>query len=86
LTAAYVGSVLRAAISGVETTSILRDNEDIKVIAQFDPASIPDLAAVQNLQIANGGGQPVYLKDVSKISLDSSVESIMRVDQKRPSI
>jgi len=83
LTAAYVGSVLRAAISGVETTSILRDNEDVKVIARFDPASIPDLAAIQNLQIANGGGKSVYLKDVSKISLDPSVESIMRVDQKR---
>jgi len=83
LTAAYVGSVLRAAISGVETTSILRDNEDVKIVARFDPASIPDLAAIQNLQIANGGGKPVYLKDVSKISLDPSVESIMRVDQRR---
>lgn len=83
LTAAYVGSVLRAAISGVETTSILRGNEDIKVVARFDSASIPDLAAIQNLQIANGGGKPVYLKDISKISLDFSAESIMRVNQKR---
>jgi len=83
LTAAYVGSVLRTAISGTEATTILRDNEDVKVIAQFDPALIPDLEAVQNLQILSPSKQPVFLKDVAKISLDPSVESISRIDQKR---
>ena len=83
LTAAYVGSVLRTAISGTEVTTILRDNEDVKVIAQFDPAQIPDLEAIQNLQIFNPSKQPVFLKDVATISLDPSVESISRIDQKR---
>jgi multidrug efflux pump subunit AcrB len=83
LNAAYVGSVLRTAISGTNVTTILRDNEDVNVIAQFDPALIPDLEAVQNLQIANPAGKAVFLKDVSTISLDPSVESIMRIDQKR---
>jgi len=83
LTAAYVGSVLRTAISGAEVTTILRANEDVKVIAQFDPAQIPDLKAVQNLQILNPSKQPVFLKDVATISLDPSVESISRIDQKR---
>lgn len=83
LTAAYVGSIMRTAISGTEVTTILRDNEDIKVVAQFDPALIPDLASVQNLQVTNAAGKSVYLKDVAEISLDPSVESIMRIDQKR---
>jgi len=83
LTAAYVGSVLRTAISGTEVTTILRANEDVKVVAQFDPASIPDLEAVQNLQILNPSKQPVFLKDVATISLEPSVESIARIDQKR---
>jgi multidrug efflux pump subunit AcrB len=86
LTAAYAGSILRTAISGTETTTILRDGEDIKVIAQFDPDLIPDLAAVQNLQIASPAGQTVYLKDIADISLDPSVENIRRVDQKRTAL
>jgi HAE1 family hydrophobic/amphiphilic exporter-1 len=83
LTAAYVGSVLRTAISGATVTTILRGNENIDVVARFDPALIPDLAAVQNLQIANPAGKPVFLKDVAAVELEPSVESIQRVDQKR---
>jgi len=83
LTAAYVGSVLRTAISGTEVTTILRSSEDVKVIARFDPALIPDLEAIQNLQILSPSKQPVFLKDVATISLDPSVESISRIDQKR---
>jgi multidrug efflux pump subunit AcrB len=83
LTAAYVGSVLRTAISGTEITTILRDGDDVSVVAQFDPAQIPDLEAVQNLQIINAAKQTVYLKDVALISLDPSVEKITRINQKR---
>lgn len=83
LSAAYVGSVLRTAISGAEVTTILRGNEDVDVVAQFDPALIPNLEAVQNLQILSPSKQSVFLKDVATISLDPSVESISRIDQKR---
>lgn len=83
LTAAYVGSVLRTAISGTEVTTILRGNEDVKVVARFDSALIPDLESVQNLRILSPSKQPVFLKDVAAISLDPSVESISRIDQKR---
>jgi Cation/multidrug efflux pump len=83
LSAAYVGSVLRTAISGTEVTTILRDGDDISVVARFDSAQIPDLEAVQNLQIINAAKQTVYLKDVASISLDPSVEKITRIDQKR---
>ena len=74
---------MRTAISGAQITSILRDNSEIKVIAKFDKALVPDLRAIQNLQITNNQGMPVFLKDVAKITLEPSVESILRLDQKR---
>lgn len=83
LSAAYVGSVLRTAISGAKVTTILRQNQEIDVIAQFDPGQIPDLAAVQNLQIPTPAKTAVYLKDVAAISLNPSVQSIARINQKR---
>jgi len=83
LTTAQVGSVLRTAIAGTKVTTILRDGDEISVIAQFDPAAIPDLGSLQNLQITNAAKQAVFLKDVAQISLDPSVEKITRIDQKR---
>ena len=83
LNAAYVGSVLRMAVSGVEVTNIIRDEKEIKIVASFGESDIPDLSALQNLQIVNTKGQSVFLKDVAKIELVPSVESIKRVDQKR---
>jgi len=47
------------------------------------PSSIVNLTAIQNLQILNTRGQPVYLKDVATIELKPSVDVITRIDQKR---
>ncbi len=83
LNAAYVGSVLRMAISGTEVTTVLENGKEIKVMARFAADKIPTLEAIQNLQVLNLKGQPVFLKDVAKIELKPSVESITRIDQKR---
>ncbi len=83
LNAAYVGSIMRMAISGAEVTTILKDGKEIKVMARFDESKIPTLETVQNIQIANLRGQSVYLRDVASIELKPSVESILRVDQER---
>jgi hydrophobic/amphiphilic exporter-1 (mainly G- bacteria), HAE1 family len=83
LTAAQVGSVLRTAISGTDVTTVLRQNQEIQVTADFDPAAIPTLEQVQNLEILNSRNQPVFLKDVATVSLNPSVESITRINQKR---
>ncbi|MCX6795394.1 MAG: efflux RND transporter permease subunit [Candidatus Falkowbacteria bacterium] len=83
LNAAYVGSTLRLAISGVEATTVLRDGKEIKVMARFAKDKIPSLEAIQNLQILNLRKQPVFLRDVAKIELKPSVETITRIDQKR---
>lgn len=83
LNAAYVGSVLRLAISGTEVTTILQDGKEIKVMATFDQNKIPNLESIGNLQIINLRNQSVFLKDVAEVKLEPSVDSIDRLDQKR---
>jgi multidrug efflux pump subunit AcrB len=83
LSAVYVGSILRTAVSGSEITTILRDNKEIKIIAKFDEKKIPDLISIQNLQILNPLGNAIYLKDIAEIQLIPSVNAITHVDQKR---
>ncbi|MFA6294967.1 MAG: efflux RND transporter permease subunit [Candidatus Paceibacterota bacterium] len=83
LNAAIVGSTLRTAISGIELTKIVQGEKEIKVIATFDQRSMPNLSAVQNIQIMNMRKQPIFLKDVAKIELQPSVDVITRIDQKR---
>jgi len=82
LNAAYVGTVLRTAIDGLELVKIVEGEKEVKLIATFDPASIPDLAAIQNMQILNLAKQPVFLKDVATIELKPAVDVITRIDQK----
>jgi len=83
LNAAVVGSALRIAVSGIELTKIVEGDKEVQLIATFDQNSIPDLSAIQNLQILNTQKQPVYLKDVAKIELKPAVDVITRIDQKR---
>jgi len=83
LNAAYVGSVLRMAIAGTEVTTILREGEEVKVIARFSKERVPSLEALENLQILNLRQEPVFLKDVARIELKPSVETITRINQKR---
>lgn len=83
LNAAYVGSALRLAIAGTEVTTVIDQGKEIKVLAQFAPDRIPNLEAIQNLQILNTKNQPVFLKDVAKIELKPSVETITRINQRR---
>ncbi len=83
LNAATVGSQLRLAIAGNEVTTVIKDGKEISVNARFDKDRLPTLESVGNLQVKNLLGQSVFLKDVAKIELRPSVESIERVDQKR---
>jgi HAE1 family hydrophobic/amphiphilic exporter-1 len=83
LNAAYVGSTLRTAISGIEVSSIIQDGKEIDIIARFQKDKLPDLSSLENLVILNTSLQPVFIKDVAKIELKPSVDTITRIDQKR---
>jgi len=78
-----IGSALRTAISGTNVTTVILDNKTIDVVAKFDEEKIPSLSAIQNLQILNSNNEPIYIKDVARVELKPSVESIERIDQKR---
>ena len=83
LNATAIGGALRTAISGTTITSVIRENKSVDVVAKFTQESIPNLQAIQNLQILNMRKEPVFIKDVAKIELKPSVESISRINQKR---
>jgi len=82
LSATYVGLVLRTAVSGMELTKIVQGEKEVKLMATFDPKSIPDLGAISNMQIVNMRKEAVFLKDVAKIELKPAVDVITRIDQK----
>ncbi len=86
LNASYVGSVLRTAISGTKVTTVIRESKEIDVVARFDEKAIPTLESLQNLQIINPRGRAVFLKDVAKIELKPSINTITRIDQKRTAV
>ncbi|MDR3557962.1 MAG: efflux RND transporter permease subunit, partial [Candidatus Pacebacteria bacterium] len=83
LTAASVGMALRTAISGNDLVKVNVADKEIQLTTTFDQNALPDLASIQNLQILNNQNKPVYLKDVSTIVLEPSVDVITRIDQKR---
>jgi multidrug efflux pump subunit AcrB len=81
--AAQVGSTIRMAIAGTEVTKVVREGDEIKVMARFADDKIPDLAALGNLEIKNQRGDSIFLRDISEIKLEPSVDKITRIDQKR---
>lgn len=83
INAAVVGSTLRMAISGTEVSTVLLGNKEIKIMATFEEDKIKNLEELQNLQILNQSKKPVFIKDVAKVELNPSVESITRIDEKR---
>lgn len=83
LDATGIGSALRMAISGTEITTVLRDNDEISVVARFDDATIPTLDEVRNIEFKNARGATVRLGELATIELKPSLESITRIDQKR---
>lgn len=83
LNAVSVGSTLRMAISGTKVATVIRDGKEIEVNATFDQNRLPNLEAVENLQIINNKRQPVFLKDVAQIELTPSVNALTRKNQKR---
>lgn len=80
---ALVGSTLRMAISGVEVTTVILEGKEISVNARFAEDQIPTLESLQNIQLANQNGQPIFLRDIAEVELIPSVETITRIDQKR---
>lgn len=78
-----VASFVKLAVDGVDVTKIFKGSDEIIVRANYDKASVDTLAKIKGLKIRNAKGQYVFLGDVMKNNLESSVDSITRIDQKR---
>ncbi len=83
LSAAQVGSVLRTALFGTEVSTVLKNNDEYKIIARFDDAQVANLDALSDVQIMNAQGKAIALRDVATIELKPSINAISRIDQKR---
>lgn len=83
LNSAYVGAALRMAISGTEVSNVVEGDKEVKIIAKFNESQLKDLKSIQDLEILNTLSQPVFIKDVAKVELKPSIQSITRLDQKR---
>jgi multidrug efflux pump subunit AcrB len=83
LSALQVASFLKMAIDGVDVTKVFKWSDEIVVRAWYDRQSIDTLSKIKGLKIKNQKGQYVFLGDLMKNSLESSVSSITRIDQKR---
>jgi multidrug efflux pump subunit AcrB len=71
------------AVDGSEVTKIFKGSDEIVVRAWYDRTSVDTLSKIKGLKIKNQKGQYVFLGDLMKNSLESSVSSITRIDQKR---
>jgi HAE1 family hydrophobic/amphiphilic exporter-1 len=74
------------AVSGIEVTTVLRENKEISVNARFAERAIPSLDDIRNIEFRNGTGNMIRLGDLATIELKPSVDSVTRIDQKRTAL
>lgn len=74
---------MKMAVDGIEVTKIFKGSDELLVRAQYLPDTIDTLSKIKGIKIKNNKGQYVFLGDLMRNNLASSVESINRVDQKR---
>ncbi len=83
LTASQVTATLRMAISGTEVTKVMKNGEELTVLAKFDEEKIDSIDKLKALTLVNPRGQIYQLSDIGRISLNPSLTSISHMDQKR---
>jgi len=83
LNSAQVSSVLRTVISGSDVTKIMKNGDELDVMAEFDKSDTATIDQLKALTLVNSRGQAYQLSDIATVSLGSSLTSITRQDQKR---
>ena len=82
LSSFQVSSIIRSAIQGINATDLTLNNEDVKVIVQYEKTK-PNFTDLQNIQIPSPKGYMVSLDQLGKYSLQESLSSVNREDQSR---
>ncbi len=83
LTAATIGSAVRAELTGVTATNVTIDGNELEVVVQGSGASAASLDALRSMPLATPAGGTIPLSSVADVSIKLSPQSIARVDQTR---
>lgn len=83
LTAATIGSAVRAELTGVTATNVTVDGNELEVVVQGSGASAASLDALRSMPLATPAGGTIPLSSVADVSIKLSPQSIARIDQTR---
>lgn len=83
LTAATIGSAVRAELTGVTATNVTVDGNELEVVVQGSGTSAASLDALRSMPLATPAGGTVPLSAVADVDIKLSPQSIARVDQTR---
>lgn len=83
LSLVQVASFVKMAVDGLEVTKIFKGSDEIIVRANYAADTVDTLSKIKGLKVRNAKGQYIFLGDIMKNNLESSVDSITRIDQKR---
>ncbi|MGI6028017.1 MAG: efflux RND transporter permease subunit [Candidatus Heteroscillospira sp.] len=83
LTAAAIGSAVRAELTGTTATTVTINNRELDVVVKGDGSAAKSLDALRSMPIASSYSGYVPLASVAQVSIEQAPQSITRVDQSR---
>lgn len=83
LTLPQVASFIKNSVDWTEATKILKWKEEISVKTVYNKGSVDTMDKIKDLKIKNNRWVDVFLRDILDNQLNSSTNSILRIDQKR---
>lgn len=83
LTAASVGSAVRAELTGVTATAVTIDNQEYNVMVKGDGSTASSLDALKSMPVPTPVGGSVPLSSVANVTLEEAPQTISRDNQHR---
>jgi HAE1 family hydrophobic/amphiphilic exporter-1 len=83
LTAATIGSAVRAELSGITATTMTMDGDDIEVVIKGNDTASASIDALRSMPVAAGTGGYVPLSTVADVSVELAPQTVTRYNQSR---
>lgn len=83
LTAASVGSAVRAELTGATATTVTINNKELDVVVRGDGTAAASLDALRSMPVSTAMGGYVPLSAVANVVIEQAPQSITRVNQSR---
>ena len=74
---------VRGAFFGDEVQRIQRGRDEIKIMVRYPEAERDSLAALENLWIRNGAGEPMPIRSAARLEMGEGFAEITRIDRRR---